>query len=156
MIGWKLKALIGVSLLAVSISALWYIDHLRTELEEAEGDYEKVSRDLEQSESARWQEHASSMRVYFNETQRIQELEDEKARLAERLADDAIGLRVSAECPEPQRTAATGEPDETGPRLTDAARRDYITLRERIVEVRSQVTGLQRYINEECLKNTPD
>jgi prophage endopeptidase len=42
--------------------------------------------------------------------------------------------------------------DATGPRLTDAAERDYFTLRERIETITKQLTGLQQYVREQCLR----
>ncbi|HHJ0101992.1 TPA: lysis system i-spanin subunit Rz, partial [Yersinia enterocolitica] len=43
--------------------------------------------------------------------------------------------------------------DATAPRLTDAAQRDYLRLRERIDIATKQITGLQEYINKVCLAN---
>nr|WP_243398835.1 lysis system i-spanin subunit Rz [Lelliottia amnigena] len=42
--------------------------------------------------------------------------------------------------------------DASGSRLTDAAERDYFTLRERIITVTKQVGYLQEYIKEQCIK----
>lgn len=62
-------------------------------------------------------------------------------------------LRVAATCSDERKTAsATGMDDATSPRLTDAAERDYFTLRERIETVTKQLTGLQAYVREQCLK----
>ena len=62
------------------------------------------------------------------------------------------GLRVNAKCPANGTASAPGVDDATGPRLTDAAERDYFTLRERIETITKQLTGLQAYIREQCLK----
>ncbi len=62
------------------------------------------------------------------------------------------GLRINAKCPANGTASATGLDDETGPRLTDAAERDYFTLRERIETVTKQLTGLQAYVREQCLR----
>ena len=62
------------------------------------------------------------------------------------------GLHINAKCPANGTTSATGMDDATGPRLTDAAERDYFTLRERIETVTKQLTGLQAYVREQCLK----
>ncbi|HFF8997743.1 TPA: lysis protein [Escherichia coli] len=62
------------------------------------------------------------------------------------------GLHINAKCPANGTTSAPGMDDATGPRLTDAAERDYFTLRERIETVTSQLTGLQAYVREQCLK----
>lgn len=62
------------------------------------------------------------------------------------------GLHVNARCPASGTASAPGVDDATSPRLTDAAERDYFTLRERIETVTSQLTGLQAYVREQCLK----
>ncbi|AMO48877.1 Endopeptidase from bacteriophage origin [Enterobacter sp. FY-07] len=62
------------------------------------------------------------------------------------------GLRVNAKCPANGTASAPGMDDATSPRLTDAAERDYFTLRERIETVTKQLTGLQVYVREQCLK----
>ena len=36
------------------------------------------------------------------------------------------------------------------PRLADTAERDYFTLRERLITMRKQLEGTQKYINEQC------
>ncbi|BBV17559.1 hypothetical protein IOMTU157_2817 [Citrobacter portucalensis] len=67
------------------------------------------------------------------------------------VSDGKCGLRVNAKCPA-NGTASTGSlGDASGPRLTDAAQRDYFTLRERIATVTKQVNYLQDYIRQQCL-----
>ena len=60
------------------------------------------------------------------------------------------GLHINAKCPANGTTSATGMDDATGPRLTDAAERDYFTLRERLITMQKQLEGTQKYINEQC------
>ena len=62
------------------------------------------------------------------------------------------GLRVNAKCPTNGTASAPGMDDATGPRLTDAAERDYFTLRERIETATKQIAGLQQYVSEQCLR----
>lgn len=62
------------------------------------------------------------------------------------------GLRVNAKCPANGTASAPGMDDATGPRLTSAAERDYFTLRERIETITKQLTGLQQYVREQCLR----
>lgn len=62
------------------------------------------------------------------------------------------GLHINAKCPANGTASAPGVDDATGPRLTDTAERDYFTLRERIETVTKQLTGLQAYVREQCLK----
>lgn len=83
------------------------------------------------------------------------ELADAKAELEKLRADVAAGrkrLQVAATCPKGITSSATGLDDGSTPRLTDAAERDYFTLRERIEIVTKQLTGLQQYVREQCLR----
>ncbi|MEX5410425.1 lysis protein [Atlantibacter hermannii] len=62
-------------------------------------------------------------------------------------------LRVAATCNGVrQASTSTGMDVISEPELTGAARRDYFTLRERIETVTKQLTGLQAYVREQCLK----
>ncbi|MCW0309089.1 lysis protein [Pantoea ananatis] len=66
-------------------------------------------------------------------------------------------LRVSAKCDRPVsgKSSTTRVDDDGSPRLTDAAQRDYFTLRERIETVTKQLTGLQDYVRQVCLTPVP-
>lgn len=83
------------------------------------------------------------------------ELADAKATIDQLERDVAAGkrrLQLNATCPANGTASATGLDDATGPRLTDAAERDYFTLRERIETVTRQLSGLQAYVREQCLR----
>ena len=65
-------------------------------------------------------------------------------------------LLVSAGCSStpPARSnppPAPGMNDAASARLTDAAQRDYFTLREQIEVAGKQIAGLQQHITEQCL-----
>ena len=89
------------------------------------------------------------------------ELNHEKRKL-ETLQSDVragrVGLRVNATCTPAagadvsSAARTTGVADADGPRLTDAAQRDYFTLRTRVETARQQVAGLQDYVRDVCLK----
>ena len=83
------------------------------------------------------------------------ELADAKETI-ERLHSDVIAgrkrLQLNANCPANGATGTGGMGDGSGPRLTDAAERDYFTLRERIETVNKMINGMQEYISEQCLK----
>ncbi|MHA8114283.1 lysis protein [Kosakonia cowanii] len=72
-------------------------------------------------------------------------------RLRGDVASGAKRLRVAANCPV-GTSSAGGMGDASTARLTDAAQRDYFTLRERIATVTKQVGYLQEYIKTQCLK----
>ncbi len=83
------------------------------------------------------------------------ELADAQETIDQLERDIAAGrkrLRLNATCPENGTASATGMDDGTGPRLTDTAERDYYTLRRRIETITSQLTGLQEYVREQCLR----
>ncbi|HGE8301192.1 TPA: lysis protein [Serratia marcescens] len=98
-----------------------------------------------------WQ-NSTQRAVAAIDQHRTKELNDAKNQiddLQRAVAAGARKLQLAATCP---TTGAAGVADATGPRLTDAAERDYFRLRERIETARSQITGLQDYIRQVCLR----
>lgn len=84
-----------------------------------------------------------------------QDLADAKKQLDDLqrcVRDGKCGLRINAKCPANGATGSSSMGDASGPRLTDAAQRDYFTLRERIVTVTKQVEYLQEYVRSQCLR----
>lgn len=82
------------------------------------------------------------------------ELADAKANI-EKLHDDVAAgrkrLQINARCPSTDKASSTTSMDDgTSARLTDAAQRDYFTLRGRIETINKQLSGLQQYIREQC------
>lgn len=117
---------------------------LRHDKEALQKEKQQLSGQLE------WQ-NKTQKAVADIDLQRTQELEDAKSKIADLQRDVATGarkLRVSASC---QSAKPSGMDDAASPRLTDAAQRDYFTLRERIEIARSQIAGLQDYIRQVCL-----
>ncbi|MEB6223727.1 lysis protein [Pantoea anthophila] len=83
------------------------------------------------------------------------ELVDAKATI-DHLRDDVTAgkrrLQLNATCQKQSATSTSGMDDAASARLTDAAQRDYFTLRERIEIAGNQIAGLQQYIREQCQK----
>ncbi|MBD8181666.1 lysis protein [Pantoea agglomerans] len=82
------------------------------------------------------------------------ELVDAKATIDQLHDDVATGkrrLQLNATCTKQSATGTPGMDDADSARLTDAAQRDYFTLRERIEVAGKQIAGLQQYITEQCL-----
>jgi prophage endopeptidase len=97
------------------------------------------------------QQRAQQAKVASLDQQLTEELTDEKnhiALLEQRVRLGQRRLQLHARCPVAAAPAAgaAGMADATGARLTDAAQRDYFTLRRRIVRIQSQINGLQAYI----------
>ncbi|AWP32171.1 lysis protein [Pantoea vagans] len=83
------------------------------------------------------------------------ELADAKATIDQLHDDVATGkrrLQLNATCPKQSATGTSGMDDAASARLTDAAQRDYFTLRERIEVAGKQIAALQQYIHEQCLR----
>jgi prophage endopeptidase len=82
--------------------------------------------------------------IDFKRTKELSDAQD-KIDILERAVDAGTKqLRISATCT-PATSTSVG--NGTGPRLTDAAQRDYYTLRRRINTVTLQLNTLQDYIN---------
>ncbi len=100
-----------------------------------------------------WQ-NSTQRAVAAIDENRTRELNDAKNQISDLQRDVAAGtrkLQLAATCP---TGTTSGVVDATGPRLTDAAQRDYFRLRERIEITRSQIAGLQDYIRNVCLTPT--
>ncbi|EPP0959097.1 lysis protein [Cronobacter turicensis] len=142
------KPILFLVLLAV---AFYY----RTELTKTEASLTQVNGELnlakdEISDMQRRQRDVAALDEKYSG-----ELADAQGKIDQLERDVAAGnkrLRLNATCEKNAVTGATGLDDGTGPRLTDAAQRDYFTLRERIETVTSQLNGLQDYVREQCLK----
>ncbi|MCJ7926459.1 MAG: lysis protein [Pantoea vagans] len=83
------------------------------------------------------------------------ELADAKATIDQLHDDVATGkrrLQLNATCTKQSATGTASVDDAATARLTDAAQRDYFTLRERIEVAGKQIAGLQQYIKEQCRK----
>ena len=83
------------------------------------------------------------------------ELADAQATIDQLHDDVATGkrrLQLNATCTKQSTSGAPGMDDAASPGLTDAAERDYFTLRSRIELAGKQIAGLQQYIYEQCLR----
>ncbi|HBE9077629.1 lysis protein [Serratia fonticola] len=134
--------------LAVVIAQVWYASELKGDLAESQRDNRLLSQSLRVQ---------SDMQIRANaiDTQRYKELKDAKNEIADlqrAVADGTKQLQLSATCGKAKAASSGGVADGGRPRLTDSAERDYFTLRERIETARSQIAGLQDYINDVCLK----
>ena len=154
-----------------ALVALLGLSHVRLSSEKeahanTRADHAEVLRDLADKTLKAYQavvadDEARKKAVAALDAKHTKELNDEKAKLEKLRADVAagrVGLRVNATCTPtagtdvPPATSATGVADAAGPRLDDAAERDYFRLRDGIATVRQQIAGLQEYIRGVCLK----
>ncbi|HDL6856605.1 TPA: lysis protein [Yersinia enterocolitica] len=87
-------------------------------------------------------------------TKELADAKSENERLRADIANGTKRLQLNATCSKSvsKTTGPASVDDATSPELTPAARRDYIDLRERIGIATSQISGLQDYITNVCLK----
>jgi prophage endopeptidase len=135
-------------------------DHQTTKTQHAE-----VLRDLAEKTSAAYEaladeKTARAQAVAALDEKHTKELSNartENSRLADAVRSGERRLRLRASCPAtgtavPQAPSTSGVADGPGPRLDDAAERDYFRLRDGITTAQRQIAGLQDYVRDVCLK----
>ncbi|CNL09331.1 lysis protein [Yersinia frederiksenii] len=114
--------------------------------------YSKADHDLTQAKQTITDMQTRQRDVAALDSKYTKELADAKSKLDDLqrcVAAGKCGLRVNVV---KQATAPSGMDDAASARLTESAQRDYLSLRERIGIATSQISGLQAYINNVCLK----
>ncbi len=86
-------------------------------------------------------------------TKELADAKSENERLRADIANGTKRLQLNATCTSPvsKTTGPASVPDDASARLTNAAERDYLSLRERIGIATTQIAGLQSYIRTQCL-----
>ena len=153
---WREAVIVGLVLalagqqVRVSNEKTQHAEVLRGLAEKTRATYEAVMTD----QTAR----AQAMAALDNKhTKELTDARTENSRLADAVRSGERRLRVRASCPAtgtgvPQAPGATGMADGSGPRLDDAAERDYFRLRDGIATAQQQIAGLQDYVRDVCLK----
>ncbi|HEN3525497.1 TPA: lysis protein [Yersinia enterocolitica] len=92
--------------------------------------------------------------IDIKHTKELADAKSENERLRADVANGTKRLQLNATCTKAvsKTTGPASIPDDASARLTNAAERDYLSLRERIGIATSQINGLQAYINNACLK----
>lgn len=151
----RLSAIIAAVVICALVCLGWAVNHYRDNAIEYKDQRDKATEKLDQSNETIADMTTRQRDVAALDAKYTKDLADAKKQLDDLqrcVSTGKCGLRVKATCPENGATGAPGMDDATGPRLTDSAQRDYFTLRERIETITRQVTGLQEYINTQCLK----
>lgn len=138
-------------LLASMLGAILYY---RVQYQGAEEALQKVELEAESRQAEIEQLSHQIQTIAALDKQHTRELENDKKRIAQLERDVADGrrrLQVNATCP----AVSTGSPttrmdDATRARPTDAAQRNYFTLRRRIEIAEEQINGLQDYVRQLC------
>ncbi|EKM6346172.1 lysis protein [Cronobacter sakazakii] len=135
--------------------AIGFAFYYRASLTKAEASLTEVNRKLnlikdDMADMQRRQRDVAALDAKYTK-----DLADAQKNIAQLERDVAAGrkrLQLNATCPANGAPGTTRVDDGATPRLTDAAQRDYFTLRERIETVTRQLSGLQAYVREQCLR----
>ncbi len=152
MISDKLITLVKSLCVLVGISFYHYRDNAITYKEQRD---KKVS-ELELANATITDMQQRQRDVAALDARYSRELADARAENETLRADVAAGrkrLRINANCPGSLRKApiTSGVDNATGPRLAEAAERDYFILRERLMAMQKQLEGAQEYIRTQCI-----
>jgi prophage endopeptidase len=137
------------------VTMVWAINHYRDNAISYKEQRDKATERLSLASATINDMHTRQRDVAALDAKYTGELANAKKQLDDLqrcVSTGKCGLRINAKCPKSGTTGSTGLDDVSGPRLTLAAERDYFTLRERIDIVTKQLTGLQNYVHEQCLK----
>ncbi|MGR7010993.1 lysis protein [Klebsiella aerogenes] len=151
----RLTAIICAVVIFLLASMLWAINHYRDNAITYRDQRDKAAEQLSLANATIKDMQTRQRDVAALDAKYTGELADAKATIDQLERDVASGkrrLQLNAKCPTSGASGTGSVGDASGPRLADAAERDYFTLRERIVTVTKQVDYLQEYVKEQCLK----
>ncbi|KVJ81613.1 lysis protein [Klebsiella aerogenes] len=151
----RLTAIISAVIICLLVSMAWAIDHYRDNAITYKDQRDKETEKLSLANTTIKDMQTRQRDVAALDAKYTGELADAKANIDQLERDVASGkrrLQLNAKCPTSGASGTGGMGDASGPRLADAAERDYFTLRERIATVTKQISYLQAYINTQCLR----
>ncbi|MHA3667856.1 lysis protein [Yersinia enterocolitica] len=145
------------ALVAVLIASLFGLTYYHYRVQSLNRDVAELSNVAKQQQATLDQIETQRQAVAAIDIKYTKELADAKSENERLRADIANGtkrLQLNATCPKPvsKTTGPASVPDDASARLTNAAERDYLSLRERIGIATTQIAGLQDYITNVCLK----
>lgn len=143
-----------IAVLAASLFGLTYyhyrVQSLNRDVAEITAVANQQKKDLQLIEAQRQAVAAIDIKY----TKELADAKSENERLRAGIANGTKRLQLNATCTKSvsKTPGPASVPDDASARLTDTAERDYINLRERIEIATSQISGLQDYITNVCLK----
>ncbi|OAT74908.1 endopeptidase [Mangrovibacter phragmitis] len=152
------RVTLGVCIVLLGLVAIlgWFVDHYRDNAITYKSQRDQATQSLNLANSIISDMQVRQRDVAALDAKYTGELADAKATIDQLERDVAAGkrrLQINATCkPVSGSTSASSVDDAASPRLTDTAQRDYFTLRERIETATAQLTGLQAYIHDLCMK----
>ncbi|WP_446896645.1 lysis protein [Citrobacter freundii] len=150
----RLTAIICAVVICLLVSMAWAINHYRDNAITYKEQREKATEKLALANATIKDMQVRQRDVAALDAKYTGELADAKAE-NDRLRTDVVAgkrqLQLKATCA--NRTPSTSVvDDESPPRLTADAELNYWRLRDGIDTVTKQLSGLQQYVREQCLK----
>ncbi|EPR2254958.1 lysis protein [Yersinia enterocolitica] len=143
-------------LIAVLVASLFGLTYYHYRVQSLNRDVAELATVAKQQQATLDQIETQRQAVAAIDIKYTKELADAKSENERLRADIANGtkrLQLNATCTSPvsKTTGPASVPDDASARLTNAAERDYLSLRERIGIATTQIAGLQSYIRTQCL-----
>lgn len=143
-------------LVAVLVASLFGLTYYHYRVQSLNRDVAELATVAKQQQATLDQIETQRQAVAAIDIKHTKELADAKSENERLRADIANGtkrLQLNATCTSPvsKTTGPASVPDDASARLTNAAERDYLSIRERIGIATTQIAGLQSYIRTQCL-----
>ncbi|VAC29618.1 lysis protein [Enterobacter hormaechei] len=133
----------------------WKVNHYRDNAITYKDQRDKATKSLRLANATITDMQTRQRDVAALDAKYTKELADAQAENDRLRADVVAGkrrLQIAATCSKDETTGASGLVDDSSPRLTADAELNYWRLRDGIASVTKQLTGLQAYVREQCLK----
>ena len=152
----RVTVIISALVICIIACLSWAVNHYRDNAIAYKEQRDKNARELKQATATITDMQQRQRDVAALDARYSRELADARAENETLRADVAAGrkrLRINANCPGSLRKApiTSGVDNATGPRLAEAAERDYFILRERLMAMQKQLEGAQEYIRTQCI-----
>lgn len=150
----RLTAIVATVIILLIASLLWAVNHYRDNALVYKDQRDKAAQNMKLANETIADMQTRQRDVAALDAKYTGELAHAKATIDQLERDVATGkrrLQLNATCAANGETGTGSLGDASSPRLTDAAQRDYFTLREGIETVTKQVGYLQEYIKTQCL-----
>ncbi|WP_048971835.1 lysis protein [Escherichia coli] len=152
----RVTVIISALVICIIACLSWAVNHYRDNAITYKAQRDKKASELKLANVTITDMQVRQRDVAALDARYSRELADARAENETLRADVAAGrkrLRINANCPGSLRKApiTSGVGNTTGPRLAEAAERDYFILRERLMAMQKQLEGAQEYIRTQCI-----
>ncbi|HHS3618219.1 TPA: lysis protein [Escherichia coli] len=151
----RVTAIISALVICIIVCLSWAVNHYRDNAITYKDQRDKATNSLRLANATITDMQTRQRDVAALDAKYTKELADAQAENDRLRADVVAGkrrLQIAATCSKDETTGASGLVDDSSPRLTADAELNYWRLRDGIASVTKQLTGLQAYVREQCLK----